>query len=205
MKHEKLNRKKGFTPPLSFSWFHKRVRNRRKNLEAGFTRREAGFTLIELLVYVVILALILTTLTQALLQIMKSYSTFSVDRAIRTTAVDVFERVGNEVRSAHTVDGFQSVFGVSPGILEMVRPGESSDEIVRLYVDTGTIKIDKDSILEGPLTGDDVNVSELIFYHLVNTESEMIVIEITLEAEKGRITKTRSFRNAFVLRGTYTR
>ena len=67
----------------------------------------------------------------------------------------------------------------------------------------GQIRVLESGIDAGALTRGDIQVTSLIFEHLISSESEAVRVWMVLEGSIGQVTKEKVFSTAAVLRGSY--
>ena len=142
-----------------------------------------GYTLLETVIYVSILAVIAVLALGSILSIYQAYGKIKVERMVR------------EIRAATTTDIGVSVFGSSPGILKIGN--------VKFSLSASTLQVEEGQGSPAPLTASDVKINSLIFYRETASESEIIKIEMALEAGSGLFKKNRNFFGSAVMRGIY--
>jgi type II secretory pathway pseudopilin PulG len=175
--------------------------NRQNNLGI---KNGTGFSLIEMLAYVTILSIVFILIVNTLLIVTSSYSSIKVANDLNNSALISIERLVREVRLAHSIDLAQSVFNTSPGRLVLNTVDSVGMPLVLdFYVENNILKLKKDGALFGPLTRDNVDVTNLVFTNTSTTTSSSIKMEITLETSDSDVTKTEKFYSSTVLRGSY--
>lgn len=167
------------------------------------TKKQSGYSLIELLVYVALFAVVLIIFVQGAIELLNTYAQYSANRIVRNTSLELFERVGHELRDAQTINVSSSVFTTHPGTLAYITNEDEMNMNSSIILDNGSLLLYEESNLVGPLTPEEIEVSDFVLYHLNNTSSEMVVIEVTLSTTKRNVTVEKSYRDAFVLRGSY--
>src|SRR3989344_8102781 len=152
-----------------------------------------GYTLLETVIYVSILAVIAVLALGSILSVYQAYGKVKVERKLTGNADVALERMVREIRAATTTDAGVSVFGSNPGTLKIGN--------VKFSLSADTLNIDEGQGSAAPLTVSDVKVTRLIFYRETDSESEIIKIEIALEAGSGLFKKSRNFYGSAVMRG----
>jgi len=154
-----------------------------------------GYTLLETVIYVSILAVIAVLALGSILSIYQAYGKIKVERKLAGNADVALERMVREIRAATTTDIGVSVFGSSPGILKIGN--------VKFSLSASTLQVEEGQGSPAPLTASDVKINSLIFYRETASESEIIKIEMALEAGSGLFKKNRNFFGSAVMRGIY--
>ena len=139
-----------------------------------------GYTLLETVVYVGILAVIAVLVLGSVLSIYQGFGKVRVERNLALNGDIAMETMLRSIRSATSTDTSVSVFGVHRGVLKI-----------------GGTKFSPQDLILG------VDITNLIFYRAVSTNSEIIKIEMTLRAGNGIFQKSRNFYGSAVLRGIY--
>lgn len=205
---------KGFTPLEKNRFKRLKLRLSTERSLTGFTRtpkdinvtsrREVGFTLIEMLVYIAIVTVISVLVVGVLVSLSKSYAQLKITQSINESATSALNRMLLEIRQAYDVDTVASTFNVHPGQLTldtMDTLGNNTE--VSFLVSAGQIRVLENGVDAGVLTRSDVQLTSLIFEHLVSGESEAIRIWMVIEGSIGKVTKEEVFSTAAVLRGSY--
>lgn len=166
--------------------------------------QKRGFTLIEMIVYVVILGIIAVLAVNSTLEMTKAYVNLRVSRDMNASAAAVLERMTREIRGANGIDLVQSTLGANPGRLTLnTKDAVGADTTVEFYVENGLIKVKEGGVAKGALMTSSTQASNFIVRSLSNANSEAIKIDLTVAAARGSVSKTRSFYNTIVLRGSY--
>jgi hypothetical protein len=96
--------------------------------------------------------------------------------------------------------------GAHPGklVLETFESATSTQEnIVEIFLDGEEIKIRRNYGESFPLSGGSVRMTNLVFYHALSPNSELVKIELTVSASRGRLSSEKNFTSAAVLKGSY--
>lgn len=153
-----------------------------------------GYAILETVVYVGILAVIAVLALGAILSVYQSFAKTQIERKLALSGDVAMETMLKELRSATTTSP-ASVFGANPGVLQL---GPK-----RFSVAGGALQVKDGAGSPVNLTASDVTVSSLIFYKTASANSEMIKIEMALQAGSGKFLKTKNFYGSAVLRGNY--
>lgn len=154
-----------------------------------------GYTLLETVVYVSILAVIVVLALGSILSIYQAYGKIKVERKLTQNADVALERMIRAIRAATTTDAGASVFGLNPGALKI---GNTT-----FAISANTLQVKEGGAAFQNLTTSDVKVNNLIFYRETSLESEIIKIEMALEAGSGLFKKNKNFYGSAVMRGIY--
>ncbi|OHB03600.1 MAG: hypothetical protein A3B03_02670 [Candidatus Zambryskibacteria bacterium RIFCSPLOWO2_01_FULL_42_41] len=153
-----------------------------------------GYTILETVVYIGILAVIAVLALGAILSIYQSFAKTQIERKLALSGDVALETMIKELRAATTISP-ASVFGANPGALQL---GSK-----RFFLSGNTLQIKDGAGSPENLTASDVTVSNLIFYKTASANSEIIKIEMALQAGSGKFLKTKNFYGSAVMRGAY--
>lgn len=171
-------------------------------LQISMNKKE-GFTLLEVLIYTAVLAMLLIIVSKSLIVVISTYRAFDARRDIQDSAISSIERITREIRNAGSVSTSGSAFGSNPGSL-VISVNEEGTPVTREFsISNGRLHLYEDGNDLGPLTSADVEVQNLIFYHLTTENSELVKIELGLVAGEGKNQVNKSFFFSTVLRGSY--
>jgi prepilin-type N-terminal cleavage/methylation domain-containing protein len=162
-----------------------------------------GFSLIEMVIYIAILSVVFTVVVNIILSLTRSYSLLRTTRDINTGILVGFETMTREVKAADSVDGAGSTLGAHPGVLKLNTTANGSSSSVEFYLSSTTLMMKRDGVVQGPLTGSGVSVTNLLFRQITASSSQAIKMDMTLQVEAGSTTKTINVYNTVVLRGSY--
>lgn len=140
-----------------------------------------------------ILAVIAVMALGSILSVYKAFGKTKVERMLALNGDVAMERMLRDIRSATSTDVAASVFKTSPGILKI---GGTKFSLA------GTVLQVTQNGQAADLTSD-INVTNLMFYRSVSANSEIIKIEMTLQAGTGIFQKSKNFYGSAVLRGIY--
>lgn len=167
-------------------------------------KKDKGFSLIEMLVYVGILALILVLLVNALLLVGSVRGRLGASRELNRSAVTALERMTRDIQSATSTNDAQSSFGSHPGQLTVEGFDSAGTPTAITFALNGTtLEVSEGGSVVGDLTGDDTEVTSLIFRKITTVISTAVRIEMTLQAGTGASQQTETFYATAILRGSY--
>lgn len=156
--------------------------------------RGQGYTILETVVYVGILAVIAVLALGAILSVYQSFAQTQIERKLALSGDIAMDTIIKELRAATTTSP-ASVFGANPGALQL---GPK-----KIFTSGNTLQIKDGADSPENLTASDVTVTSLIFYKTASPNSEVVKIELSLQAGGGKFLKTKNFYGSAVLRGNY--
>lgn len=160
--------------------------------------------MIEALVYTVIVALLFVVVINTLLVIINVYRSSSAYNSIQNSAITSFERITREIRNASGVSLSGSSFDTSPGVLVLSSTDDDGDPItVEFSVVGDRLHLIEDGVDQGPLTSNDVEITDLVFRFAQATSSQLIRTEMTLQSGEEEAERSEIFQISTVLRGSY--
>ena len=159
-------------------------------------KNNRGFSFIEAVIYVSLLAAMAVLVVGSILSIYRIFIKTKVERSLNINADVALESMIREIRLATSTTISGSAFGSHPGSLRLN---------AKKFSLSGTILELSDS--EGApqsLTGD-ARITNLVFYPVTATSTnvKMIKIEMTLESGSGKFLISKNYNGAAVLRGSY--
>lgn len=152
-----------------------------------------------MLVYIAILTLVSGGALTLLFSMGDQINQGRAERLIANSAQTAMERMLSEIRTADLVDIYYSTLETSPGELTLTQGSSTA----AFSVSSSTLYYSQDGVVISKLTPEQTTVDSLIFYHYVNTNTELVRIVMTLSASIGDTDITRTFDTATVLRGSY--
>lgn len=161
-----------------------------------------GFTLAETLVYIGIFIVLFLALTNAILVVGDSYKNLVGQRAVATSILSTYDRLGREIRNATSIDTADSVFNSSPGTLAIL-VGTGSNQITRrFYLSSGGVAVSDNGVFQGDLTSGQASTTSLVFTYFTATTTDAIRVQMTI-APKTALTQLVTLYDTFVVRSTY--
>ena len=160
---------------------------------------QRGYSVMEAVVYIAILALISVFTINTILVTAKAFAAQRNLRNVHVSLETALERIAREVRFADNVNTASSVFGVSPGVLVLssIDPTTSSPQTITFTLTQNIITIQKNSGTPAPLTSPRVNVTNLLFRHIVAHGTTSQAVKVELEAD------SKKFYDTIILRRSY--
>lgn len=158
-----------------------------------------GYTLLEIVIYAAILAVIAILVVGSVLSIYQAFAKTRVERKLVLNGDIALETMIRGIRSATSSDTAVSVFGSSPGILQI----NADNSTEKFSLSGTTLQIKRGASAAENLTSSDVSVTSLIFYATSTANSKMITVRISLQAGSGVFQKTKNFYGSAVMRGSY--
>lgn len=145
---------------------------------------QRGFTLVEVIIYILIVGLVLGTINMFLVNLLQARANTQSISHIISSARMIQDRLGQAAREASAIQAGSSTFGADPGVLSLDMVDGSIDPTVfSLTADDGSFQVQEGAGSPVPLTGDEVQVTSLIFNDLTGAEDVGIIqVLFTLES-----------------------
>lgn len=160
--------------------------------------------MLEMIIYAAILSILTIVTINATFSAIKSFAEFRASRDLNSSATSLLERMTREIRSAHGIDGAQSILGANPGRLTLLTKNSlGADTAVEFYVENGTLKIKEGGVAMGALTSSSTAVTNFIVRSLSNPKSKAIKTELGITSTRSGVSKSAKFYNTIILRGEY--
>lgn len=163
------------------------------------TASQKGFSLIETILYVVIMAVILTTIALFLLNLLNARAKTRAISEVLAGAYLVEQRLSEAVRHAQAIRTNESVFGSDPGVLslEMVDAGRNPT-VFSLTANDGQFQVAEAGGAASVVTPDSINVSNLVFTNLTGPDDVGIVqVQFTIQTLAGAGSQAFIYDQAF--------
>lgn len=161
-----------------------------------------GYSILETLIYSAILALIAALSVASIISSWKGLQKSMVDGRLASNGEFVLERITRDIRLAENV-GLGSIFGSSPGILELVFGSTTT----KYFISGQTIQRRENVANPENITSGNVRVLNLTFWQEFvsshNVSSRIIKAEFVLESGEGNLIKQKKFFLSTVLRENY--
>lgn len=166
--------------------------------------RKNGYSLMEMLIYLAIFTMLSILVINSLITVMTSFSTTRTNRDLLESGSTAIERISREIRQAKTVDTTNSTLGSSPGVLQLnSTDGSGNALLVKFMVSSGALNMYTGGTLKDNLLGQNITVNNLVFRRISTTNGEAVKIELTLQDNSSKTTKTANFYDTIILRGGY--
>lgn len=166
--------------------------------------KKRGITLIEVVVYTALLAFLTVLVIRASLSMYDTYVYVKVLSDINNSATLSMERMGREIRDAESIDVGLSTFESNPGVLVINTTNGESSESVSFFIDASSrLVIQREGEEPSPLTESQLEISNLVFRHIITDHSEAVKIELSVQnTVKGEVIE-RNYYNTIILKGSY--
>ncbi|MCR4334586.1 MAG: hypothetical protein NUV47_02580 [Patescibacteria group bacterium] len=151
-----------------------------------------GFSIIEIIIYVSILTATTVLILSTFLTISRSNLSFKQNKDIQNVVSVGLETMIKEIREASSIDTIGNT-------LKLNTMYNNASSTVLFYVDQARLMMSRDDILQGPLTPQEISVTNLTFYQISTDVSEAVKIEMTIQEG----IKTENLYDTVVLRGSY--
>ena len=171
-------------------------------MKFSFYKNKKGFSLIEMLVYVSVLTIIFLLVINTVLSFTSSYHRLAALRQLDRSGTDSLERLTRDIRNATSIDAANSVFGSASSTLQIIATQNSVSTTTKFYIPAGTLKLNVNSIVIGPLTNSDVTVTNFNLTSLTSSNSSAVRIQMTLQATNGSVTVSKKYYSTVILKGS---
>lgn len=160
-----------------------------------------GYSFLEVIVYTGILALIFALSVGSILSVHGGFNKTMIESRISRNGEFALERMVRDMRMASSTNTTLSVFGESPGVLQL------GTNPIKYFLSSTTLQRKDEGNQAENITSSDVRVVSLLFFRdsisSPKISSEIIKVEFELEAGSGKFFKSRKFFGSAVLRGAY--
>jgi hypothetical protein len=156
-----------------------------------------GYSFLEVMVYTSILAAIFSVCVASVLSIYGGLNKIKTQERLSNNGEFFLEKIVRDIRSATSTNTLISVFGTNPGVLQIGSVKYSLSSYI----------IQRQEGLASPenITSNDVKVTNLVFFRDFSqsskVNSEIVKVELTLDAGSGKFQKSKKFFTSGVLRG----
>ena len=172
----------------------------------GSKNKKRGFTLIELLIYIALISLFLTAATGTLLDIILGNTKSAVQQEVQENLRYASYRLLFEIRNADSINAgssFSVNFADNPAE-EFSLAVPSPNNPVEFRVASGVLQVKRGTGDWGNLTSSSVQITNLIFTNVSDSESESVGFVMTLRylnpSGRSQWEKEATFRGAATLR-----
>ncbi len=171
-----------------------------------FFKNQKGFTLLEVVMYVGLLAVITSIVTNSFLSDINVWGHARSTRDATDAGRLMLERMDQEIKLSRSVDTSASSLGVHPGKLVLntfASTASTQESTLEIFLEGEELKIKRGTGTAVSLSGGNARVTNLVFKRLASSKSEIVRIELTIEASNGKFAKEILFTTAAVLRSNY--
>jgi type II secretory pathway pseudopilin PulG len=176
-----------------------------KNKKIISNKTKTGFTLVEMLVYIALMTTITLVLVQSLVTVLKSNRSSFADINLRNAGYSAMEAMIREIHSSATIDSPSA----SGNILQMEQGSSSANTVVEFATTSNNVlnfyqgpNLSAISLI-GPLTAKSITIKNLTFTKINTGNSLAIKIQMQLSTTVNGITKSETFYDTAILRGSY--
>lgn len=169
-----------------------------------YKNKKSGFTLMEILIYVAIFAMLAGVVITSFTIVVGTFSNSQTNRDLQESGSTAMERMAREIRQASGVNVSNSVFGVTPGTLELDSTDSSGTaRTVKFVYENNAIDMYYGGVLQGNLLGQNIVPTSLFFRNITTTSGSAIKIEMTIEDNRGKDHRTANYYDTIILRSAY--
>lgn len=160
-----------------------------------------GFSLIEIIIYLAMFTVVSILVINSFIVILSSFNTTNMNRRLLESGSVAMERISREIRKSENIDSNST----SDTLILYGSDDLGNPVIVKFIKENGELNLYKNnnSEKEGNLLGSNVNITSLVFRNIFTAQGQGVKIEMTLQYQDSRNTKTENFYNTIVLRGRY--
>jgi hypothetical protein len=174
-----------------------------KNCSAkGYKENRAGFSLLEMLIYVGLFSFFMIIAVNASIIMTGAYARARTAKLLDSAAVNILSKIAAEARQSSAINAL-STLGVSPGHLILEKSLDTGTEEVEFYIGDGRLIFERNNEAVGGITSPGVQVNSLVFRKIDSVHGQALKVELSLTASKGGETKSETFYQTVVLRGSY--
>ena len=167
--------------------------------------KKNGFSLIETIVYIALVAVFSVGVIQVLLSETNAWGRARTERNLSDAATLIMERLSHEIRLAESVNVGASSLGVHPGrmALQTFTSATSNDpSSLELFLDGTELYMSRDAGAPTLLSGNGIEISNLVLYHITSETSEGVRVELTARLSWKGVVKEKKMTTAVILRGS---
>lgn len=173
-------------------------------METKKALRKKGVTLVEMIMYASILSILTITTVSSLIQLNRSLQSIVLNRILDDAAQEVMEKIVREIRFSDSVNTLTSSLGVNPSTLVLNSTDTSGSAVtIKFSISASTLEFYRAGVLVGPLTPASITIDELLFDHIVTSNSEAVKVSLVLQANRNNLNIEKTFSTTVLLRGSY--
>jgi prepilin-type N-terminal cleavage/methylation domain-containing protein len=170
------------------------------NTGTNKTLLQNGFSLVEMILYIAILSVLTSALTVVVSSLFGTKTYVAGQEAISQSGTFALERISREIRKAHEVDIFSSTLLSHPGVLTLnTVDGSNNPTTVRFFLSGTTLMMQEGSNASTPITKQSVAITNLAFSQFTNTNTEAVLVELSITKNIQGTVVTKDFRTFITL------
>ena len=158
---------------------------------------KSGYSMVDIVVYIGLLGVMIALIANSALSIYRLFGLARVERRLALEGGAALERMVRDIRAASATNVAESAFGINTGTLNI--------DNLKFFVSEDTLHRDNAGIIQNLTSG--ARVTNFVLYRdsvfATGTQSELITIQLTLEAGNGVLRRTKNFFASAVMRGGY--
>ncbi len=162
-------------------------------------KNKKGFSLLETILYIILMAMILSTLALFLLQLTSARAKTRVISDVLSGAHLIEQRLSEAVRHAQAINVATSVFGTDPGVLSLEMTDATRDPTVfSLSANDGQFQMSQDGGAATTLTPSNLQITNLVFTNLTGADDVGIIqVQFTVSTTSTSGSKPFSYDQSF--------
>jgi len=160
-------------------------------------RKTGGYTLIELLFYIALFFILTLTIVNSLITMTKAFNEVAI-QADFIQSSSIIERISREIRQSYGINS------ISANSLTLNTKDESeNNKTVQFSLSGYNLQFFDDSVFMGNLNNSNIQVTNLSFTNIPMANGVAIKVEVSLQSTRDPASRTESFYDTVVLRGSY--
>ena len=172
-------------------------------MQTNFFKKQKGFTLVELLVYMSGLLVLGSVLILMIVQFYGLYKEIIVVPRADRVGLLLVDRITKDIRSADSIDVFESQFGTTNGVLKLTEKIGENIITKTFSVENGRVQYQEDSNPPMFLSSSDFTVSNFNFTFVQTEVSQAIRFNLELQFNSKGGLDTRTYTGFAILRESY--
>ena len=141
-----------------------------------------GLSILEIVIYFSMLSVLTVVVTSSLISLFRSYNIIKLQQDIETSAIQIFDKLGRDVRDADSIVVGQSSFGVPEGAIALSIVQDSVTYIYRYYNASSTLQVSRNGTYLGNLSQPQILVDSFVVRQISSTSTSAIKVELGLRA-----------------------
>lgn len=163
-------------------------------------RFKSGYSMVEIIMYVTILSFLVFIVVGMLVRISHTKDRLTAAQRLTNSAIVSLDRMTREINSATNINVASSTLNTSPGRLILMGNESGTAYTTEFSIASGTLRILRNGVDQGPLTESGVVVTHLVFRRSASSTDQAISLELGLESGTSTSYKAETFYTTNLLR-----
>ena len=156
--------------------------------------KNTGVTLVEILFYTAVFAVVSLVIVQSMIAMVNAFRQNEVNSDL-AQASTIMEKISREIRDSTSINSITST---------TIDLDDSVSATTVDFILSGTdIEYYEDDVLIGDLNSTNLSINSLDFTQITTAESVAVKVEMTVQSNRHNSTKTVTYYDTLVLRGSY--